>query len=219
MPWSACRGAAYLIGYARAALAIPPHWSRQRSTRNRNSAGGHGSPTWMRSCAPRCYGARRIPTVMATERSSAVAPILLAAASLLWPALRNGYPLVFSDTGTYLSQAIEHYAGWDRPVFYSFFLLPLHLTITTWPAIAVQALLTVYTFHLVHRALWPDASPWRLLPIVLLLAITTSLPWFVAQLMPDVFTGLLVLVLALLIFRPECLSIRERLFLAAFAAF
>lgn len=156
---------------------------------------------------------------MATERSSAVAPILLAAASLLWPALWNGYPLVFSDTGTYLSQAIERYAGWDRPLFYSFFLLPLHLTITTWPVIAVQALLTVYTLHLVRRALWPDASPWWLLPIVLLLAVTTSLPWFVAQLMPDVFTGLLVLALALLIFRPECLSIRERLFLAAFAAF
>ena len=156
---------------------------------------------------------------MATDRSSAVAPILLAAASLLWPALWNGYPLVFSDTGTYLSQAIEHYVGWDRPVFYSLFLLPLHLTITTWPAIAVQALFTVYTLHLARRAFWPDASPWWLLPIVLVLAITTSLPWFVPQLMPDVFTGLLVLVLVLLIFRPESLSGRERLFVAAFAAF
>jgi hypothetical protein len=46
-----------------------------------------------------------------------VVPILLSAALLLWPALWNGYPLVFSDTGTYLSQAIEHYLGWDRPVF------------------------------------------------------------------------------------------------------
>jgi len=47
----------------------------------------------------------------------------------------NGYPLVFSDTGTYLSQAVHHYLGWDRPVFYSLFLLPLHLTLTTWPVI------------------------------------------------------------------------------------
>ena len=46
---------------------------------------------------------------------------------MLWPPLWNGYPLVFADTGTYLSQAIDHYAGWDRPVFYSFFLLPLHI--------------------------------------------------------------------------------------------
>ena len=40
-----------------------------------------------------------------------VVPILLSAALLLWPALWNGYPLVFSDTGTYLSQAIEQYIG------------------------------------------------------------------------------------------------------------
>jgi hypothetical protein len=44
--------------------------------------------------------------------------LVLAAILLLWPAFWNGYPLVFADTGTYLSQAIEHYAGWDRPIFY-----------------------------------------------------------------------------------------------------
>ena len=38
----------------------------------------------------------------------------------------NGYPLVFSGLPVlYLAQAIEHYAGWDRPIFYSLFLLPL----------------------------------------------------------------------------------------------
>ncbi len=129
---------------------------------------------------------------MATDRRKVLIPILLAATLLLWPALWNGYPLVFSDTGTYLSQAIEHYVGWDRPVFYSFFLLPLHMTITTWPAIAVQALLVVYTLYLMHRTLRPGSSAWWLLPIAALLAIGTSLPWFAAQLMPDVFTGLLV---------------------------
>ncbi len=137
----------------------------------------------------------------------------------MWPAFWNGYPLVFSDTGTYLSQAIEHYVGWDRPPFYSLFLLPLHLTLTTWPAIAVQALLAASTLHLVRRVLWPDSSAWWLLPITLVLAITTALPWFVAQLMPDVFTGLLVLVLSLLVFAPERLTRWERLWLVAFATF
>src|ERR1700754_667798 len=124
----------------------------------------------MRSCEPRSVGASRTPTVMRTEGRTATAlAIIIAATLLLWPAFWNGYPLVFSDTGTYLSQAIEHYAGWDRPVFYSLFLLPLHLAITTWPVIAAQALLTVYTLHLAHRVFWPDASPWWLLPIVLVL--------------------------------------------------
>ena len=128
---------------------------------------------------------------------------MLSAAVLLWPALWNGYPLVFSDTGTYLSQAIEHYLGWDRPVFYSLFLFPLHMTVTTWPAIAAQALLVTHTLHLVRRALLPEVSAWWLLPGVGCLAIATALPWFASQLMPDVFTAILVLVLALLVLVPE----------------
>ncbi|HTI84163.1 MAG TPA: hypothetical protein VL614_27240 [Acetobacteraceae bacterium] len=66
----------------------------------------------------------------------------------MWPAQWNGYPLVFFDAGTCLSQVIEHSAGWHRPVFDSVFLLAPHLTISSWPVIAVQALLIVYTLHL-----------------------------------------------------------------------
>jgi hypothetical protein len=143
---------------------------------------------------------------------------MLSAALLLWPALWNGYPLVFSDTGTYLSQAIERYLGWDRPVFYSLFLFPLHMTITTWPAIVAQALLVTHTLHLVRRALLPEVSAWWLLPCVGFLSVATALPWFAAQLMPDIFTPILVLVLALLVLVPERLSRRERVWLVIFAA-
>ncbi|HUD59196.1 MAG TPA: oligosaccharide flippase family protein [Acetobacteraceae bacterium] len=157
---------------------------------------------------------------MATEgRRTTVVPILLSAAVLLWPALWNGYPLVFADTGTYLSQAIEHYLGWDRPAFYSLFLLPLHMTLTTWPAIAVQALLVTHTLHLVRRALLPGFSDWWLLPGVGFLSIATALPWFASQLVPDIFTSLLVLVLALLVLVPERLSRREHVWLIMFSAF
>lgn len=145
--------------------------------------------------------------------------MLLSAALLLWPALWNGYPLVFADTGTYLSQAIEHYLGWDRPAFYSLFMLPLHMTLTTWPVIAVQALLVVHTLHLVRRVLLPAYTAWWLLPGIGSLAIATALPWFASQLVPDIFTALLVLVLALLVLVPERLSSRERIWLVVFAAF
>jgi hypothetical protein len=41
---------------------------------------------------------------MATERqSNSVAPILLAAAFLMWPVLWKGYPLVFFATGRHLA--------------------------------------------------------------------------------------------------------------------
>ncbi len=145
--------------------------------------------------------------------------ILLGAAPLLWPAAVNGYPLVFSDTGTYLSQAVHHYLGWDRPVFYSLFLLALHLTLTTWPAIVAQALLASHTLHLLRRALLPAVSAWWLLPLTGALAVATALPWLATRLMPDLFTGLLVLALGLLAFASASLSRGERFWLTGFAAF
>ena len=156
---------------------------------------------------------------MAPERLHRAAPIALAALLMLWPALLNGYPLVFADTGTYLSQAIDHSLGWDRPVFYSFFLLSLHMQLTTWPVIVAQALLAAWLLHLLRRCLLPRTSRWWLVPVVAVLCVASPLPWFVSQLMPDVFTGLLVIALVLLIALPSRLSKRERVFLTGFGAF
>ena len=103
---------------------------------------------------------------MAAERIHRAAPVALAALLMLWPALLNGYPLVFADTGTYLSQAIDRSLGWDRPVFYSFFLLPLHMQLTTWPVIVAQALLTAWLLHLLRRCVLPSTSAWWLVPVV-----------------------------------------------------
>jgi hypothetical protein len=155
---------------------------------------------------------------MATDRTARFA-VPAAAALLLWPALWNGYPIVFADTGTYLSQAIHRYAGWDRPVFYSLFMLPLHATVTVWPVIAAQALLASRVLWLVCRVLLPGLSGAVFLAGAAVLAVTTWLPWIVSELMPDLFTPLLVLVLGLLALVPDWLARWERLVLAGLATF
>lgn len=145
-------------------------------------------------------------------------PLLLPLPMLLWPALLNGYPIVFSDTGTYLSQAIHLYLGWDRPAFYSVFMMALHLTLTTWPVILVQAVCVVLVFDCVRGAFFP-AMPRIMLPLILTaMALFTGLPWLISRLMPDLFTPLLVLALAVLIFVPERLGTRERWLLVLGAA-
>ena len=141
--------------------------------------------------------------------AAGVAAGLIILTLLLWPALLNGYPLVFADTGTYLSQAIRHYVGWDRPAFYSIFLLVLHWEVTTWSVIVVQAALTIYVLDAVRRGFMPEIPQWMLLPLVGLLCLTTPLPWFVDQIMPDVFTSLLTLVIAVLILTPDRFSRME----------
>jgi hypothetical protein len=155
---------------------------------------------------------------MATDRSARLA-VPAAAALLLWPAVWNGYPIVFADTGTYLTQAIQLYAGWDRPVFYSLFMLPLHLTVSVWPVVVVQALLAAWVLWLVCRALLPDLSAIAFVGGIAVLSVCTWLPWIVSELMPDVFTPLLVLALCLLAGMQERLTLHERRALAALATF
>ena len=126
---------------------------------------------------------------------------------------------MFADTGTYLAQAIHRFAGWDRPVFYSVFILPLHAKVTLWPVIVVQAVLAVWILWLVCRALLPRISRAAFVGGTAILAVATWLPWMVSELMPDVFTPLLVLVVCLLTWSLELLSRRERAGLTALAAF
>ena len=146
-------------------------------------------------------------------------PVLAAAPLLLWPSVWNAYPIVFADTGTYLSQAIHHYLGWDRPVFYSLFLLPLHATLTLWPVLVVQALITADVLALALRALAPAVSPWWLLPLVAVLSVGSWLPWMVSEIMPDIFTPLLVLLLCVLTFAPDRIGRKARIVRVLLAAF
>jgi hypothetical protein len=157
--------------------------------------------------------------MLSERRHATIFALLFAAVLLLWPAFWNGYPLVFSDTGTYLTQAVEHYAGWDRPVFYSLFLLPLHMTVTTWPVIAVQALVLAHLLHLLRRSLLPGRSVWWLVPIAATLTVCSPLPWLSSQLMPDLFTGVVVLTVAMLALPGDRFSIAERIWLVVLAGF
>ena len=134
-----------------------------------------------------------------------IRPIILACPPLLYPAVWNGYPIVFADSGTYLSQAIHHYVGWDRPIFYSLFMLPLHAGVTVWPVVGVQALIAAYVLHLVCRILLPGLSDSRFVAGVAALSCVSWLPFLVSELMPDNFTPLLLLLLAVLAWTPDCL--------------
>jgi hypothetical protein len=120
---------------------------------------------------------------------------------MAWPALWNGYPIAFADTGTYLSQAMHHYLGWDRPVFYSLAIDGLHLGLTTWPVIVAQAAVAVLVLDQTRRAMGVPRG-W-LPPLIVFLALTTWLPWLASELMPDLFTPLLVLLLSVLVFAPS----------------
>lgn len=150
------------------------------------------------------------PFAQRTFRPLNIVIIAVSVFLLLWPAMLNGYPLVFSDTGTYLTQAIEHHLGWDRPPFYSFAILPLHWRLSLWPVVAFQALLVVTVIRTTLRCFAPGSDETWLPATIALLCLCTGLPWFASQVMPDLFTGLLAMALSILVLVPERLSVRAR---------
>lgn len=148
----------------------------------------------------------------------AVIAVLISAPLLVWPAVVNGYPLLFGDTGVYIKDGIEHHVSWPRPMFYGLFMLPLHFMRTVWPVVIAQALIAATVLLVAMRGFLPRVHAFGIIPITLVLSIGTSLPWFVSQLMPDLFAGLMVLVLAVLVLLPPGVRMGGQLIAVLFAA-
>src|SRR3954453_11713538 len=80
-----------------------------------------------------------------------IAAALLALMVLLLPALVNGFPFVFADTGGYLARPFERTLALSRSAFYGAFLatgIPLDF----WPNVFIQAALTAWLTQIALRA-------------------------------------------------------------------
>lgn len=137
---------------------------------------------------------------------------------LLAPAIWNGFPLIFPDTGGYIDRPILGTLGMGRSALYGAFLF-LGIASSFWLNIVVQAMLLTWLIVLTLRTHDLGGRPWLALGIVALLTVTTSLPWFTAQLMPDILFPAAVLALHLLIFRDAKLGRAERWALVAVIVF
>lgn len=123
--------------------------------------------------------------------------IPLAALLLLWPAVWNGWPLVFSDTADYLWIWTTPGLRSIRPPAYGWLIGPLHLGRTLWPVIIAQALLTAWLLWLVVRRAGLGTG-WMLIGITAVLAVATGAPWFASWVMADALSAPMVLATAAL---------------------
>jgi hypothetical protein len=87
-----------------------------------------------------------------------------------------------------------------------------------WPVIVAQAAAMAWVIVLTLRCHGLGGRPWRALGLTGLLTVVTSLPWFSAQLMPDILFPAGVLALHLLAFRATQLTTAERIGLGALIA-
>jgi hypothetical protein len=136
---------------------------------------------------------------------------------LLAPAFWNGYPLLQSDTGGYLARWYEGYLVPSRSTVFGLYL---HVGEDSyfWLNLVVQALATMWILQLTLRV-FGLARPWRLFGVCVALSLTTALPWLASMLLTDIFAGLSVLSLFILVLYGDKVSATERIALFAFTAF
>ncbi|GAA4503405.1 hypothetical protein GCM10023172_28160 [Hymenobacter ginsengisoli] len=126
---------------------------------------------------------------------------LLAGLVLLHAALYNGFPLVTSDTGTYLVSALELKVPIDRPVTYGLFVRFTSLWgWSVWGAVFGQCLLLGVLLLRYIREFAPRLThPAGRLALLVLAMWATGVSWFSSQLMPDIFTAIGMLALGLVL--------------------
>src|SRR5215218_2914213 len=137
--------------------------------------------------------------------------------ALIAPALWNGYPLLQYDTGGYIARFYEGYLVPSRSTVFGYYL---HFgeSARFWINIELQALATLWILHAVTRV-FGLTRPLQLALIGLALSLTTALPWLTSLLLTDIFAGLAVLALFLLVAHREKFARFERFAFFVFIAF
>ena len=143
--------------------------------------------------------------------------VILSIALLMAPALWNGFALLQWDTGGYLARWYEGYLVPSRAVVYGLILMA-GAPLAFWPVVLLQSALTVWIVALMLRAHGLARRPLLLLGVIATLSVLTTLPWLTSILLTDIFAGLSVLALYLLLLRNETLGYGERVGLVALIA-
>jgi hypothetical protein len=134
-------------------------------------------------------------------------PLLVAALLTCVLALFNHFPLTYSDTGNYLDNArdiVHGHRPWFffRPLTYGVFLVPFASSFTLWLLPVAQGFLAAGVVDLALRSAAISLSGRGLVGLFALLSSATSLSWFSGQIMPDIFTPIVILLSFVLVWSP-----------------
>ncbi|HPD96235.1 MAG TPA: hypothetical protein PLA24_10115 [Tenuifilaceae bacterium] len=115
--------------------------------------------------------------------------------------LYNGYPLVYSDTGTYLYSGFDLFVPVDRPIVYGLLIRFFSFKYSAWFIILFQNILTAFILYEVLKSFYFETIRLNRLYLTILLFLTlfTGIGWYSNQLMPDFFAPILILTIYLFI--------------------
>ncbi len=124
-----------------------------------------------------------------------MAAIVAASIAFLIPALLNGFPFLYPDSGDYLVLTPQLY----RSPFYSLFLLFAHMDRFIWNTVLAQALILSWMLFLLCR-LYSSRPVATFLVLVALLVPFSSAAYFASFLMADIMTPLMFLAMYIMAF-------------------
>src|ERR1700704_3170917 len=157
------------------------------------------------------------PRPLRASHTTSIAAALVCGMVLLAPALWNGYPLLQYDTGGYLARWYEGYLVPSRSTVFGLYL---HFGEHSgfWINLGIQALATLWILQLTLRV-FGLFKPLRLAAVSAALVLTTALPWLASMLLTDIFAGLSVLSLFILVVHGDKTSTPEKCLLFGLTAF
>lgn len=123
---------------------------------------------------------------------------------LIFPAIINGYPLVYSDSGAYIASGFDNHVPVDRPIMYAFFVRHISMARSLWFVIIMQAIV-ITTILLISFKCFLNSRLYFLYAFisVVLLSISTGISNYTSQIMPDIFSSIAIIGLCLLLSFPD----------------
>lgn len=129
---------------------------------------------------------------MMNGRTKDVLVVFIGALLILAPALVNGFPFVYPDSGTYVRSAFQGYVPIDRPFWYGIFMRITSLGgHTFWGIVMGQALLcSTYILRTIKLFVAPKRLHLISLFVFAALAGLSSVGYYAGVLIPDIFTAI-----------------------------
>ena len=162
----------------------------------------------------------RASNSLAPRLAATVVFVLVSSVMLSWVALYNYAPLVFSDTIAYATAPLRgELPGFVSP-YYGLLILPLHQGITLWPVVFAQGAMLGHLLYLVIRCISDGSivNLHKILAVIAGLCLFSSLPWITGEVLPDVFTPVVMLGIFLQAFCRDQLKHSERWYIAILTA-
>lgn len=143
--------------------------------------------------------------------SSNIVRIIIGAVILQIIAFYNTYPLVYSDTGTYIYSGFDLFVPKDRPILYGILVRLFSFKQSLWLVVFIQNLITSFLIFETLRLFIKEKQATFFYLAIGILVLGTSVGWYSNQIMPDFFAPILILSWVWILFQKKSSTLKKGL--------